>query len=541
MKRISIFLLIALLLTVFTGCEKWLDVNQNPNDLTNSTKELVLTAATKTFGERQQMGSGFSLLGAWVGYYGHSGGWSGWNNVKSYRIIASDFNGFWDPYYGDLTNLKYVADKATADGNMTFVAVAKIMRATIFQRIVDVYGDVPYSEAVQGFNGITNAKYDDAQDIYDDLIDELDWAITELDNIINDPGRAGTETMGDEDLINHGDRTMWLQYANTIKLRMLLQQSDMTPDRTAYIQGKIDATAALGYVSSQTTGHITMNPGYQANISGKMNPLFSGYGRNYQGNLTDAHQQYGLNAYLHHLYTSTSDPRMQICWLPGVAAGANYNNPAQLGQDAATAPHWNSLAILMSEGIYGPEGTQAGGNGSGDMIVMSTMEADFLIAEAIQRGFLASYEGMTAQQWYEEAIWESFYYYGMNKKMTLAAITTDFDTYMAQAIDLVDWASSANKLKAIIYQKYIAGVGVYHFSAWSDYRRTGWPEPDFGTDWSLISHYFDIVAAQMPVRLAYPQRELDLNNINVVDAITKTGLTNDAMFIMNARIFWDKE
>jgi hypothetical protein len=148
---------------------------------------------------------------------------------------------------------------------------------------------------------------------------------------------------------------------------------------------------------------------------------------------------------------------------------------------------------------------------------------------------------MDAEQWYEEAIWESFLYYGLRKKMLLADITTDYNDYMSQAVDLIDWATSTDKLKAIIYQKYIAGVGVYHFSTWSDYRRTGWPDPEFGTDWSMISHYFDIVAAQVPVRLSYPQRELDLNNTNVVDAITKTGLTNDALFIMNARIFWDEE
>jgi hypothetical protein len=540
MKRTSIYILIALFLIGFTGCEEWLDVNQNPNDLTESTKELVLTGVTKTYGERQQLGSGFTLLGAWIGYFGHSGGWSGWNNVKSYRIIASDFNGFWDgPYPSDLTNLRFVEEKGMEDGNMAFVAVAKIMKSGLYQRLVDVYGDIPYSEAVKGFDGITTPKYDDAQEIYEDLVVELDWAINELNAILTDPGRVGTETMGSEDLINHGDLTKWMQYANTLKLRILLQQSGMT-GRTAYIQEKINTTSALGYVSSETTGHITMNPGYQPNTNGKMNPLFSGYGKNYQGNFTSGHQQFGLNSFLHNLYTTTSDPRMEICWLPGVVT-LNYNFPAQLGMDAALMPHWNSHAILMSEGIYGPEGTQAGGNGSGDIVVMSTMEANFLIAEAIQRGFLTSYEGMDAKQWYEEAIWESFYYYGMNKKMSTADITTEFDNYMGQAVDLISWDDSPDKLKAIIYQKYIAGVGVYHFSTWSDYRRTGWPDAAFGTDYSMISHYFDIVKAQVPVRLAYPQRELNINSLNVLDAITKTGLPNDAQFIMDARIFWDAE
>jgi len=530
MKKFSTYILLALFLIAVTGCEDWLDVNQNPNDLTESTKELVLTGATNDYAERQQLGSGFTLLGAWTGYFAHSGGWSGWNNVKSYRIIASDYNGFWTGVYDDvLKSLKYVEEQGLEDENMAFVAVAKIMKSGIYQRLVDTYGDVPYTEAVMGFEGITQPVYDDAQFIYEDLVTELDWAVNELNDILADPGRKGNETIASSaDVINSGNLDKWMKYGNTLKLRILMRQSEMA-DRQTYITDNIASTSALGYVSSETTGHITGNPGYLAETSGKMNPLYEAYGKNYQGNFTNGHQQYGLNVFLWNLYDTYNDTRREICWLPGVETD-NYDNPTKLGAASSEMPHWNESAILMSEGIYGTM--------TGDVMVMSTMEANFILAEAIQRGYLADYEGLTARDWFEEGVSESFHYYG--ERAEIDGISDSLDLYMEQDYDIINWDNSTDKLKTIMYQKFIAGAGVYHYETWADYRRTGLIDPLYGdTDHSMISYYFDIVRPQVPVRLSYVQKELDINTANVQAAIDATGVPFGSEFIMDARIFWD--
>ncbi|MBN2774321.1 MAG: SusD/RagB family nutrient-binding outer membrane lipoprotein, partial [Prolixibacteraceae bacterium] len=104
----------------------------------------------------------------------------------------------------------------------------------------------------------------------------------------------------------------------------------------------------------------------------------------------------------------------------------------------------------------------------------------------------------------------------------------------------VGWNSS-NPVKSIIYQKYLAMVGINHYETWTDYRRTGYPEPGDPNviETSMISYYFNIVREQVPVRMLYPQRELDINAENVQAAITKTGVAYNSEFIMDARIFWD--
>jgi len=518
MKKLNLYILMIILLAGFSGCTDWLDVNQDPNSLTSSTKDLVLTGAEKNFAERQQTAYA-SLFGAWMGYYGHSGGWSGWNNVKSYNMTSSDYNGdFNDPYRAEILNLSYVEDKAREDENGAYLAIAKIMKAVSFQRMVDVYGDIPYSEGSDGFNGIVTPVYDDAQAIYDDLVVQLDSAITLLNAAV-----AGSQTIdADADIIGGGDLDLWKQIANTFKLRMLIRQSVA---RSSYVSSNMSFDDA-GFITENVTG----NPGYIENTSGKMNPFYSTYGMNYQGDLTSANQQYGLNVFLSNLYKTTSDPRLELCWEPGVQT-KDYSHALQLGKNEDPLDHWGNGSVRMGPGIYG-----ASDDG---IVVLSIMETNFLIAEALARGYNLSSAGVTgtAQEYWEEGIKSSFQYYGDRKGVEVDELLSD---YMDGLSGDVAWSSS-NPVKSIIYQKYLAMVGVNHYETWCDYRRTGYPEPGNPNEieTSMISYYFNIVREQVPVRMLYPQRELDNNSVNVQAAISATGVTYNSDFIMDAKVFWD--
>jgi hypothetical protein len=507
------------------GCEKWLDVNQNPNDLTISTPELVFNGAAKQFGERQAMGSGFTLMGAWIGYFSHCGGWSGWNNVKSYNMTSSDYTGFWTPYTGDIKNLGYVESAAREDGNNALVAAAKIVKVGTFERIVDTYGDVPYFEAAAGMDGNTTPVYDDAQLIYEDLVVQLDSAILLMNLAID----AFQDMDGDNDPIMGGNKANWIRFANALKLRILLKQSDI-PGRDAYI------TANWTFDPLGFPTRVTMNPGYIAGTSGKMNPLYEDYYKNYQGNDASANTQYGLNVFLKHLYDEGNDPRMMMAWKPGVTSG-DYSHGLQLGQNGAPEDHYagtDGEAIRIDQGMVG---------GQTDPVqVFSDVELDFLFAEAVARGRTVPGVSGTAQELWEDAIETSFYYYGERAEWDDDDIADTITYYMNrnETNALIGW-DAADPVKSIMTQKYIAGVGIYHFQTWTDFRRSGYPEPGDPTlvDYSMISYYFNIVRAQVPVRMLYVQDELDLNGINVNSAISKTGVTYNASFIMDARIFWD--
>lgn len=524
MKNIRIYLLLVIFFAGVTGCTEWLDVNQNPNSLTKSTKDLVLTGAEKQFAERQQLGQGFSLLGAWIGYFGHSGGWSGWNNVKSYNMTSSDYNGFFNgPYLGELKSLKYVEEQGVVDGNPAYVAVARIMRSALFQRIVDTYGDVPYFDAIKGFEGNTQPVYDDAKTIYEDLVVQLDSAIIFLKQAED----ATLLLEAKNDIIGGGDLTIWKQYANTLKLRILLRQAEMA-DRQSYITANMKFDEA-GFLSAS----LTANPGYIANQQGKMCPIYA-YGKDFKGNLTNANQQYGLNIFLLTLYDESSDPRLQLCWEPGVTS-EDYSHGLQLGRNGAVEDHWKEAAIRMAPGIYGES--------DDDVTVMSIVETDFLIAEALARGYNLSSAGVseTAEDMFYKGIQESFNYYAA--RAGVEDVDALLNAYMGEEGTLKGNAAwdASNPVRSIMYQKYIAGVGIYHYETWADYRRTGYPIPGDPSEieTSLISYYFNIVRAQVPVRMLYPQKELDINSENVQAAIDKTGVPYNSEFIMDAKIFWD--
>ena len=518
MKKIRIYLLLALFFTGVTGCTEWLDVNQNPNDLTTSTKDIVLAGATKQFAERQHVGSSFTITGAWIGYFAHSGGWSGWNSVKSYNMTSSDYNNIFNqPYLNELKNLQYVKKQGAIDGNPAYVAIAKIMETATYQRLVDTYGDIPYFEAVGGFDGNTKPVYDDAQAIYNDFVVQLDSAIL----LLAQAEEASLTIEAKFDVINGGDITAWKQYANTLKLRVLLRQSEIGD-----LSGKMNFDEA-GFITSSITG----NPGYIANQSGKMSPVY-GYGKDYKGTLTSANQQYGLNIFLSTLYKASADPRLEICWEPGVDS-EDYSWATQLGDNTPPESHWNHSAVRMAPGIYGAS--------DDDAMVMSIMEADFLIAEALARGYNLSSAGVaaTAEEMFNKGIDDSFDYYGTRAGIEdIAGVLTLYrETLKGDAA----W-NSGNPVKSIMHQKYLAGVGVYHYETWADFRRTGYPAPldPSEVENSMISYYPNIVRAQVPVRLLYVQKELDINKENVQAAIDKTGVPYNSDFIMDANIFWDK-
>src|SRR2546423_9777162 len=165
-------LFIALAGLVIAGCKKdFLDINKNPNAATTATPELVLPSALVTTAIRMNpMASPNTWFNGWMGYWAISG---------SYAISSSDFttykqttgtgDAFFQGTYRNLNDYNYVEVQSKAQNKPFYVAVAKVMKAYNFQELVDLFGNVPYSEAFQGTANL-HPKYDDQKAIYEDLI-----------------------------------------------------------------------------------------------------------------------------------------------------------------------------------------------------------------------------------------------------------------------------------------------------------------------------------------------------------------------------------
>ena len=221
MKRIKLILpLIALALF---SCDNYLDVNDSPNNplasqiTPNLSISAAQTASYSTLTRRMnEVGNVFmNNWGANVNSF--TGGYA-----EEFGITMSNnfYEDIWNSVYRNTYEYSKIINYPSADYD-NHKAIAKILKSFYFQYLVDLYGDVPYSQAHLGALNTTPA-YDDDQAIYRDLIVQLDDAI----NMINN-APSTTVAVGSEDVILQGDMNGWIRFANTLKLRILLRQATL--------------------------------------------------------------------------------------------------------------------------------------------------------------------------------------------------------------------------------------------------------------------------------------------------------------------------
>lgn len=497
-RRIFSLITLAGLLTLGACSDSYLDVNTDPNNATSSTPDLVLSAALNATAGRLT----HHEIGAfWSGQWSPTGSVSGFTIEKTYSVTADFRQALWTGAYDNLNDYQYVETRATELKQPAFVGIAKTMKAFNFQLLVDAYGNIPYTDALKGTASI-RPKYDDAQAIYEDLIKQLDAAIVEM----NKPIAADNPSPGGADIVFKGNMTKWVHFANTLKLRILIRQSNIA-SREAYIKAEI-AKITGGYLGAGED--VLSDPGYQKS-AGKLNPFYENYG------FTASDVVVGTNYYTYSdFYIQTlkgfSDPRLaRVAYRPTDAAfSGDYRGvPFGEGNDIYTTPKVSAFGPA-----FAPTAATAG---SSDLykrpqVIMLAAEGFFLQAEAAQRGYTAG----NAKALYQQGIVESFRYLGV------ASPATAVTTYLEPATPNVNWEASTNKIEAIITQKWIANTTVNGYEAWTEFRRTGFPKVPLSTRAQVQQH---------PLRLLYPNSELGTNPENVKAQGEVTAFT---------KLFWEK-
>lgn len=151
-------------------------INTNPDDVTASTVDYksVLPAAqsyTATITANR-----WRFLQHWMGYWARSGSYQSEDQIETYEFTNDFQNSIWNNYYYNANNYNFIVTNANAKGAGTYEAIGRIMKALDFQVLVDIYGNLPYSEAFKGTDFKT-PKYDDDVAIYNDLLRQCDIAI----------------------------------------------------------------------------------------------------------------------------------------------------------------------------------------------------------------------------------------------------------------------------------------------------------------------------------------------------------------------------
>ena len=170
-----------------------------------------------------------------MGYWAVSGSYAinASDPGTTYKMTTDFGDGLWQSVYDNLEDYQYIQDKSNATGQSFLEGVARIMKAYNYQHLVDLWSDVPYADALKGAASLRPA-YSKGQDIYDSLFIEIEKGINLIKSAATTPG-------SNSDIMFGGDKTSWIQFANTVRLNMLLRMSELAtkPD---FFQPNVDLT-----------------------------------------------------------------------------------------------------------------------------------------------------------------------------------------------------------------------------------------------------------------------------------------------------------
>lgn len=480
-----------------TGCGKgFLDVNENPNKPGEVTPNLVLsTGLNRT---AAAVNTTLNQIGSiWSGYWAPAVDFLWYMDNKQYNVTSNFGTAVWETTYDILNDFQSVQKAAVTSNQNYYQAIAIIMKSMNFQYLVDAYNNVPYTDALKATE-VIRPTYDAGQAVYDDLLKQLDAAIALIKSAPATEAKPGAE-----DIFFAGNMTNWIKYANTLKLRILLRQSEIA-GKEAFIKAEIAKIVAEG--SGFSDAGVFSSPGYTSS-TGKMNPFWAGYYATSSGAITSDYKATRPTVFLLDQYKKGNDPRVEVMY---AKTSAGIYKGVELGRPTGDAESPNYKSNVTSPFL---PGTGVLKSVSQKAVIMLPSESFFLQAEAVARGWMSG----NAKTLYEQGIKASFEFLGVANAATAAA------TYSAQAINKVGYDASTNKVEAIIYQKWLSLNSISGWEAWNDFRRTKFP-----TD-NPIS--MNAIKPIHPKRLVYPSSEYGRNG----DEVEKQGNIDT----FTSKIFWD--
>ncbi|KOP39924.1 SusD/RagB family nutrient-binding outer membrane lipoprotein [Flavobacterium sp. WLB] len=500
--------IIIAVLTLFTavGCtENFDELEKDPVALSaNPAGQLTFTQLCMSGDGFYQWRTNLIYSGGFVQHY--AGAWNVTEFGSKFKKDDGYATALWrNGYQNELKNVVDILEKTSGDQSaVNMNAVAKIMRVMVAQRITDIYGDIPYSEAGLGFSkGIVTPRYDTQEEIYMSFFHDLE----EAHNQLNANGGA---VKGD--LFYGGDITKWKKLANTLRLRLGMRISEIKP---AEAEKQVKAALAAGVFTSNADNCIMKH--LDATFNDDPASIdFRGNGLAYAlvGNENGDH----FSTLVIDFLRDNGDPRLPMYATPKTTSSLAWGAPLQPGETPYEGVKPGLFQWEVPMGASSTSGIQSYfKQKTTPFLHVSYSESQLLLAEAAFRGWVAG----SATDYYKkgvEAGIKQLEVYGATPA-TQAAI----DTYL-NAKPLI----AGQELKQISTQLWITYI-FNSIEAYSNWRRTGFPvlipitNPDSETN------------GVTPKRLYYPNDEMQKNEKNYKEALSRMGGTNDWL----NKVWWD--
>lgn len=411
-------------------------------------------------------------------------------------------------------NSNYLKVKNKTESSGYIYAWVNIFRVATMLRLTDIYGPIPYSKVGSGSEAL---EYDNVQDIYHNMITDLTNSIDVLESyILSSQGQKSP--LAEYDKIYDGDFSKWIKFANSLKLRMAVRIAGVDTEYAKTVMAEAIAKGTIVVNADNAFIPTEDNPYYKASHT---------WG--------DLAASASLSAYMN----GYADPRSSV-YMTKPAYSTTYRG-VRMGIE-------NINKATYSNGSYfsKPAFVQ-----NSPMLVFCAAETAFLKAEAALMGWIAGGDAQ-AKAFYEEGIGLSMEQHGVSIGSYLSGTTSPqaYSDPFSSGNNIsvsnpitVSWSNSGTnentKLEKIITQKWLANYPL-GMEAWSDHRRTGFPQL-FPASKNLSSAGFigtvTNTSSRMVRRLSFPESQYRGNSENVRKAISMLGGDDTA----NTDLWWAKK
>lgn len=389
-----------------------------------------------------------------------------YTDESNYELTERNVNGeIWDRMYArvlrDCKEARNIigADEVTPEGERNAqLAMIGVLEAYAYSTLVDVFGDVPYTEALGGVENLSPA-YDDAASVYNAMADQLDASIATLS------GSASAGVFASSDLIYGGDLNAWAAFARSLKLRMAMRLADVNGGTA---KTWAESVMSQNIIDDSSEDAMLVYLGSTPNTNPLWEDLVQSGRTDFIASNTIADIMNPLNDPRRGMYFRALDSLGNIVG-NAFAAGGAYNSFSQPGDMLEDPTHPG--------------------------VLISASEVHFLCADAAERGWATP---LSAEEHYNMGIRLSILGWGGSD--------ADADAYLAQA-DVAYGTAAGDWKQKIGTQKWIA---MYDrgFEAWSSWRMYDYPAMNIAAEAGTLP----------PTRYNYTVDEYSVNSTNVSSA-----------------------
>ena len=543
----------ALAALALSGCN--LDINTDPYAVTNLNFDQLLTATEYEVGIN--FAEGYYLNANFSAYVHHTVS----REIDNYSLVASyaTLGNTWEQAYKySIKNCDALIENADKSGDAICAGIGRVLRTHVYLNMVDLWGDVPYSEA--NVAGIDKPKADKSADIYNALLESLNAAIANF----NDEKAANANAPAGNDLFFKGDVKKWIKAANTLKLKLLVQSrlaksqvKDWKSELDALLAGdnfladgedlQFPHSTAMTPSDERNSGYVDEYQGGQKTVY--ISPWFyecmSGNTYNWKDNPFVRIKDPRIPYYFYNQVGEEADAANKTDYRDGafisIVFGSNSGFTSMTQEKAMTTLGIYPIGGKFDKGEGTPIDAKSGNGIAPDKMLMAYsvpfMKAELILAgeasgdakEELKKGIASSIAHVNSVTAAADAT---------APKLEGDAVSEFIDAVLAK----FDAANDNRKMEIVMTQKWIANF--YNpVEAYNDIRRTGYPVLFKGDAENLAwSPYAQEVEAtpglvsfelvnllDFPRILYYPQSETTVN----------PNITNKGRVVSSKNVFWD--